>query len=105
MAEKVIAGYSVDVTEEGYLTDRSQWNKEIAVELAKEVGIEELTEDHWKVIDFLQKDFEENGKMPTIRRLKKAGNIPTKELYDLFPDGPLGKAAKIAGLSKPASCV
>lgn len=103
--EKKIACYTVDVTEEGYLTDKDQWNKEIATEIAKELGIDELTDDHWKVIDFLRKDYEENGKAPTIRRVKKVGGIPTKELYTLFPDGPLLKATKIAGLSKPVSCV
>ncbi|OEF99922.1 sulfur relay protein DsrC [Vulcanibacillus modesticaldus] len=105
MTEKMLADFTVNVNEEGYLTDPSQWNKEIAVALAKEVGIEELTEAHWKVIEFLQKEVKENGKLPTIRRINKVGGIPTKELYQLFPDGPLAKAAKIAGLSKPASCI
>lgn len=103
--EKVIAGYTVDVTEEGYLTQMNQWNKEIAVAMAKELGIHELTEDHWKVIEFLRKDFAETAKVPTTRRIKNVGNIPTKDLYDLFPDGPVLKAAKIAGISKPVSCV
>jgi tRNA 2-thiouridine synthesizing protein E len=103
--EKVIAGYSVDVTEEGYLTNTAQWNKEIAEVIAKEIGIDKLTEGHWKVIEFLQKDFAETEKIPTIRRVKNAGGIATKELYILFPEGPLLKATKIAGLSKPVSCV
>lgn len=104
MAQRVIAGFNVDVTDEGYLTDRSQWNKEIAMELAKELEID-LTAEHWTIIEFLVKDFAENGKVSTIRRMKNVGNISTKDLYALFPEGPLGKAAKIAGLSKPASCV
>ncbi|KJS22097.1 MAG: sulfur relay protein DsrC [Clostridiaceae bacterium BRH_c20a] len=103
--EKVIAGYSVDVTEEGYLTDMNKWNKDIAAAIAKEIGINELTVGHWRVIEFLRKDFAETEKMPTTRRLKNVGNIATKDLYDLFPDGPLLKATKIAGLSKPVSCV
>ncbi|MBS4025151.1 MAG: TusE/DsrC/DsvC family sulfur relay protein [Clostridia bacterium] len=103
--EKVIVGYPVDVTAEGYLTNKNQWNKEIAVAIAKEVGIDELTEGHWKVIEFLQRDFAETEKLPTIRRVKNVGGIPTKDLYDLFPEGPLLKATKIAGLSKPVSCV
>ncbi|MFQ5629699.1 MAG: TusE/DsrC/DsvC family sulfur relay protein, partial [bacterium] len=40
-----------------------------------------------------------------IRRLKKSGGIPTKELYELFPNGPAKKAARIAGLPKPKGCV
>ena len=30
-----IAGIRVDVTEDGYLTDVSQWTKEIGLEIAK----------------------------------------------------------------------
>lgn len=103
--QKVIAGYPVEVTEEGYLTKREQWNKEIARAIAKEVGIAELTEAHWRVIEFLQKDYAKTEKIPTIRRLKNTGGIDTKELYALFPEGPLMKATKIAGLMKPVSCV
>ena len=101
MANKEIAGVTVDVNEEGYLTDASQWTKEVAAAIAKEEGISELTDGHWKVIDFLRDD----SGLPTIRRLKKVGGVETKVLYDLFPDGPLKKATKIAGLPKPASCV
>ena len=105
MALKKINGYDVDVNEEGYLTDHSQWNKEVAAEIAKEEGINDLTDSHWMVINFLQKDYQEKGTLPTLRRIKKVGGIPTKELYQLYPEGPLKKAAKIAGLPKPESCV
>ena len=105
MAQKEIAGVPVDVNEEGYLTDSSQWTKEIAAAIAKEEGIAQLTDDHWHVIDFLRKDAEEKESAPTIRRLKKVGGIDTKLLYELFPGGPLKKSTKIAGLPKPASCV
>ncbi|MCF6334265.1 MAG: TusE/DsrC/DsvC family sulfur relay protein [Spirochaetales bacterium] len=105
MAEKEIAGKTVQVNEEGYLTNPSEWNREIAKEIAKEEGIGELTDGHWKVIEFLQKDYEEKGTMPSLRRVTKAGGVPTKELYALYPGGPLKKSSKIAGLPKPASCV
>lgn len=105
MPKKEIAGVSVDVNEEGYLTNSSQWNREIAMAIAKEEGIEILNDFHWQVIEFLQKDYKEKGVLPTIRRVQKAGGISTKEFYAHFPDGPLKKAAKIAGLPKPQSCV
>ena len=100
-----IAGASVDVNEEGYLTDHTQWTEAIGEAIAAEEGIAPMTEDHWKLIRFLQKDYAENGVMPTIRRVKNAGGIPIKELYSLYPGGPLKKSSKIAGLPKPASCV
>jgi tRNA 2-thiouridine synthesizing protein E len=105
MAKKEIAGTTVDVNEEGYLTNPSQWTKEIAAVIAQEEGIKNLSEGHWKVIYFLREDYEKSGKMPTIRRVKKAGGIPTKDLYQLYPEGPLKKASRIAGLPKPESCI
>ena len=102
--QKQVAGVTIDVNEEGYLTDRSQWNREVAAGLAEELGIT-LTDAHWKVLDFIEKDFQEREVVPGMRRMNKIGGIPTKELYALFPDGPIKKAAMISGYPKPASCV
>jgi tRNA 2-thiouridine synthesizing protein E len=99
-----ITGTTVDLNDEGYLTDHSQWNREIAVEIAQEENIE-LTDEHWKVLDFIAADFAEKQAVPGMRRLNKVGGIPTKDLYRLFPNGPIKKAARIAGFPKPASCV
>ena len=105
MPSTTIAGVTVDVNEEGYLTDPGQWTRAIGEAIAAELGITPMTEGHWKVVDFLRADFAEKGQVPTIRRIKNAGGVPTKELYALYPDGPVKKASKIAGLLKPASCI
>ncbi|MBD3376767.1 TusE/DsrC/DsvC family sulfur relay protein [candidate division KSB1 bacterium] len=105
MSSKEIAGRQINVDNEGFLTDPEQWDKEIANQLAAEEGIPELKEDHWKVIEFMRKDYKENAQIPTIRRMKKVGGIDTKMLYELFPKGPAKKAARISGLSKPQGCV
>lgn len=104
MPQKQINGSVIDVNDEGYMTNHAQWNRDIAGALAQELGIT-LTESHWKVLDFIDKDFKEKGVVPGMRRMNKVGNIPTKDLYTLFPDGPIKKAAKISGYPKPASCV
>ena len=104
MATKTILSKTVEVDEEGFLKNPDDWTEEIAVEIAREEGIE-LTEEHWKVIRFMRKDFKERGQIPTIRRIKNAGGIPIQDLYRLFPEGPAKKAAKIAGLGKPQGCV
>ena len=105
MPTREIAGTTVDVNEEGYMTNPDQWNEAIAAVISEEEGIGALSEGHMKVINFLRADYKEKGTMPTIRRVKNAGGIPTKELYDLYPGGPLKKSSKIAGLPKPASCI
>ena len=105
MATKEIAGNTVDVNEEGYLTNFDQWNETIAEAIAIEEGIEQLNERHWVVLKYLQEFYKKNGAMPSIRKLKKSGVVDTKELYNLFPGGPLKKSSKIAGLKKPESCI
>lgn len=105
MPQKKIGIYTVDVDEEGFLLNVSQWTPELAVEIAREEGISELSQLHWKVVEFMQKEFKNTGQVPTIRKLNKAGVISTKELYEIFPGGPAKKAAKIAGLPKPSGCV
>ena len=105
MPQKQYGTATVAVDDEGFLTDFSQWTRDIAAAIAKDEGVAELTPAHWKVIEFMQKEFKENGQAPTIRRINKSGVVTTKELYDLFPGGPAKKAAKIAGLKKPEGCV
>ena len=100
---KVIAGTEVDVSDEGYLTNFAQWNRGIGVEIAKEEGIE-MTDQHWEVIDFIQQSFKNSDPL-SIRSIGKRGPVSIKELYVLFPDGPLKKASKVAGIPKPASCI
>ena len=104
MATREYAGNSVDVNEEGYMTERSQWTPEVAAGLAEELDIT-LTDAHWKVLDFIAKDYPEKDTVPGMRRMNKIGGIPTKELYALFPNGPIKKAALISGFPKPTSCV
>ena len=105
MPKKQYGNAAVDIDAEGFLTDFGQWTREIAAAIAKEEGIAELTPAHWKVIEFMQKEFKENGQAPSVRKLNKSGVISTKELYDIFPGGPAKKAAKISGLKKPEGCV
>lgn len=104
MPDKTINGVSISVSDDGFMTDHGQWNKDIALALALEEDIS-LTDAHWKVIDYVIADYAEKGTVPGMRRMNKVGGIPTKELYALFPGGPIKKAAKISGLPKPASCV
>ena len=56
--EKLIAGKTVNVNDEGYLTDFSQWTKEVGTELAKEANVE-LTPRHWEVLSYLQKEHQQ----------------------------------------------
>lgn len=100
-----IKGIDVKVNEEGFMLDPNEWSREIAVEIARAEGIPELTEAHWKVIDFCRANGLETGKAPTLRTITNGSGVSTKELFSLFPKGPAKKVAKISGLGKPEGCV
>ncbi len=101
-----INGKKIEVNEEGFLVNPEDWNEEIAVFLAKkEEGLESLTEEHWKVINYIRNYYLENKLAPMVRAVCKTTGLPLKKIYDLFPSGPAKGACKIAGLPKPDGCV
>jgi len=106
-----VNGKSLEVDEEGYLSNLNDWEKDVAEIMANEDGID-LGEDHWEIINFLREYYEEYQIAPAVRVLTKAvgkklgkdkGN--SKYLYELFPYGPGKQACKFAGLPKPTGCV
>ncbi len=101
--EKIIAGKTVAVNEEGYLVNFSQWDRIIGEELAKEADIN-LTPSHWNLIDYLQDEYKKEVPL-TIRKIGKSGVVDIKGFYQLFPTAPLKTASKIAGIPKPVSCI
>jgi len=103
MSTKTIAGVEINVNEEGYMTEISEWSKEIGAEIAKEEGIE-LTDKHYELIDFIRNKVTA-GEGLTIRGIGKSGVVNAKEFYQLFPGAPLKKATKISGVPKPTSCI
>ncbi|MBV6640463.1 MAG: TusE/DsrC/DsvC family sulfur relay protein [Cyclobacteriaceae bacterium] len=101
--ETIIANRPVELNEQGYLLNMDQWDKEIARSIAAEEDIE-LTDRHFEILDYLRTE-QEKGTALSIRRVGKSGVVDIKEFYQLFPNGPLKKASRIAGIPKPASCI
>ncbi len=99
----MIAGKTIAVNEEGYLTDFNQWDRNVAEEIAKENEVV-MGEKHWKVIEYLQKEHQNQVPL-SIRKIGKSNVVDIKEFYELFPNGPLKISTKIAGIPKPASCL
>lgn len=99
-----IAGKQVNVNEEGFLTQYDEWSEEIAKALAAQIDLN-LTNEHWKAINFLRADYKNVGETATSRRVQTVGGIPVKEQFALFPKKPAKKMAYIAGLPKPKGCV
>ena len=99
-----IEGHDLHVDEEGFLTQPDEWDDDVAVSLARQIGVT-LTDDHWRAIHFLRDDFERQGETATLRRVAAFSGIPIKRLFELFPQKPAKKLAYVAGLPKPHGCV
>jgi dissimilatory sulfite reductase related protein len=105
LTQTAYAGVEVDLDAEGFFADPFQWQEAMAAEIAREQGIDELTDRHWEVIRFVRSQYETKGTGPTVRVLGKTSGVPVKELYQLFPKGPAKVAARIAGIPKPRGCI
>ena len=105
MPTATYCGRTVEVNDDGFFTDPSQWTEQMAPEIARTAGIGELTEAHWMVIKFMRTEYAAKGTGPTVRVLGKSSGVSVKELYELFPKGPAKTAAKIAGIPKPRGCI
>jgi tRNA 2-thiouridine synthesizing protein E len=98
-------GNTFNVDEDGFIDDFNNWNESWVTYVKSTEGIEELTDEHWKVINVLQDYYKKNGIAPMVRILSKVTGYKLKYIYELFPSGPGKGACKMAGLPKPTGCV
>lgn len=105
MATMVLAGVELEIDEDGFIQDPDAWNDEIAAALAKTEEVEEMGEDHWKLVRYIREYYLQFGSAPMIRKLCKETGFKLKYIYEMFPGGPAKGACKVAGLPKPTGCV
>lgn len=101
-----VRGKKIELNQEGFMVNPEEWDGEVAVVLAKtEEGIDNLTQDHWAVINYIRDYYVEKNLAPMVRKVCKNTGFPLKYIFDLFPSGPAKGACKVAGLPKPDGCV
>ena len=105
MAKAVLGGHEIEVDEDGFIQEPEKWNKEVAEDLAKIEEASPMSDDHWKVVNYLRNYYLEYEIAPPIRMLTKNTGFDLKYIYKLFPHGPANGACKVAGLPKPTGCV
>jgi len=105
MATVDYMGKTFTVDEDGFIDSYENWNEEWVQWVKHQEGIEELNDEHKKVITVLQEYYEKNGIAPMVRVLSKVTGYKLKHIYELFPSGPGKGACKMAGLPKPTGCV
>lgn len=105
MAKTVLGNVEIEIDEDGFIQEPEKWNQAIAEDLAKLENAYPMTEEHWKVVNYLRDYYLKYEIAPPIRMLVKQTGFDLKKIYELFPSGPAKGACKIAGLPKPTGCV
>jgi TusE/DsrC/DsvC family sulfur relay protein len=91
--------------EDGFLNEMSTWTRDIARQLAEKNEIGPLIEDHWKIIEYVQKYYKESGKGPSILQIGRQTGFNSKHICHLFPCGVARGAYRLAGLPRPHGCL
>jgi tRNA 2-thiouridine synthesizing protein E len=76
----------------------------MAETLAKRNDIGPLTDEHWKVIEFVKHHYETKGEGPSVVRICKATGLSTADICRLFPCGVVRGAYRLAGMPRPPGC-
>lgn len=102
-----VHGRVLATDEEGFLEDTSDWDRDVAQEIANKENLD-LNDERWRIVQYVRDYFETQHKVPEARTLLKAMEqlfdkecATRKYLYQLFPYGYGQQACKIAGMRKP----
>jgi TusE/DsrC/DsvC family sulfur relay protein len=85
MTITVIARANLD--KEGYLLPSEKWDANVGRLLARNVICSELTDGHWKIVEYLRWYYLEFAIVPPIRKLCRDTGFSLSGLYKLFPMG------------------
>jgi tRNA 2-thiouridine synthesizing protein E len=101
-----VNGKSIELDDNGNLTDPNTWDEDVARALAAaDDTMSELTEQHMEVLNYLRDEyFNNNNNQPMERQINKdmgkiwGKKVSSKDLYNLFPGAPSKQGNRIAGL-------
>ena len=105
MAKATLGGQEIEIDEDGFIQEPEKWNKEVAEDLAKAENAYPMSEEHWRLVNYLRDYYLKYEIAPPVRMLTKQTQLDLKKIYELFPGGPAKGACKVAGLPKPTGCV
>lgn len=89
---------------DGFLLDPDIWTTDLGGEIAAHLGVE-MTEDHWRAVNWARNDWRSTGASPNVRRVATGSGLGTRALYALFPRQPGKTIARVAGIPKPVGCL
>jgi len=100
-----LGGRQIRIDRDGFIQEPEKWDRNVAEDIARTEGAYPMTEDHWKLVDYIRECYQQLGVAPPIKMVIKRTGYDLKTINKLFPSGPAKGACKVAGLPKPTGCV
>jgi len=100
-----VGGRQIELDDDGFMRDPAMWDDDVARAIAREEGIDEVTDKHWTVVRVIRAYWQEHDLAPPVRLLCKDAGVSVRDIYKLFTSGPARGACRVAGLPKPDGCV
>ena len=104
MLEEQTPEPQASLDEDGFLKAMSSWSRSMAQELAEKNDIGPLTDEHWKVIEYVKDYYAAHGTGPPVVKIGKTTGMSANEICGLFPCGVVRGAYRLAGLPRPPGC-
>jgi tRNA 2-thiouridine synthesizing protein E len=100
-----VGDVNVEFDNDGFMLETALWHDAVANAIAQEEGIAEMSEDHWKIVNFIREYWKEHDLAPPVRLVCQQCGFSVRRIYKLFASGPARGACRVAGLPKPDGCV
>jgi tRNA 2-thiouridine synthesizing protein E len=104
MPRRTLPGREIEIDDSGFLVDSLAWTPEIAEQMARESGLEELSPRHWRVLLCCREAAARARHSPDLGTVVRLAGLPILELHRLFRQRPFELMTKLAGLPKPPQC-
>jgi len=100
-----VDGRKIEFDKDGFMVDPGLWNRAVAAAIASQEGIEQMSDQHWSIVNFIREYWKQHDLAPPVRLICKEVGVSVREIYRLFASGPARGACRVAGLPKPDGCV
>ena len=95
---------SADLDPNGVLKTLATWTRTDAERRALEHEVGPLTDEHWRIIEYVQDYYRAYGSGPPVVKVHKETGLTSEDICRLFPCGMVKGAYRLAGLPRPPGC-
>jgi len=81
----LLSGMENEIDEDSFIQDQENGNKELAEHLAKTENVSSMSEEHWKLVNYLRDYYIKFGIAAPIRMVVKQTWFDLKYIYKSFP--------------------